>query len=161
MQSTDPWPDSNASKSPFSKDCPQRPYECLISTLRKFPWYMTEQVTVGHRQAIYKATCELLFLLQRAILKGDDPINLNKILYRRVLIAAMECSGFTVYMKNNIAKNVDEGGVMNMSELSWQSFGQPRFAASWLHQYALVPKPGVPLDVVEVSHLSVLVSRPC
>ncbi|KPM35669.1 hypothetical protein AK830_g10901 [Neonectria ditissima] len=130
-------------RSPFSRECPQRPYECLISTLRKFPWYMTECITITQRQAIFNATCELLRLLARAIEKNDDILNLNTQLYKRVIASAMTCKGFTTRMKDDIAWIVD------MAEATMIGFGQPRFASSWVHQYAIVPKPGIQLDVVE------------
>ncbi|KAF7563884.1 hypothetical protein G7046_g266 [Stylonectria norvegica] len=130
-------------RSPFSKECPQRPYECLISTLRKFPWHMTSYVTIGQRQAIFKATCELIRLLARAVVKEDDHINLNHQLYRRVITSAMGCAGFTPLMKDDIAWTT------NMEEMELRAFGQPRFANCWRHQFALAPKPGMPLDVIE------------
>ncbi|KAK7398620.1 hypothetical protein QQX98_012005 [Neonectria punicea] len=130
-------------RSPFSKECPQRPYECLISTLRKFPWYMTECITITQRQSIFTATCELIRLLRRAIEKNDDILNLNTQLYKRVISAAMMCKGFTTRMKDDIAWSVD------MTDIAMRAWGQPRFAYSWLHQYAIVPKPGIQPDVLE------------
>ncbi|KAM3447120.1 hypothetical protein MY3296_009020 [Beauveria thailandica] len=130
-------------RSPFSKECPQRPYECLISTLRKFPWYMTDCITVSQRSAVFQATCDLLRLLLKSLDKGDDPVTLNKQLLRRVVKASMECPGFTVLMKDDVA------WIVGMSDDEQRSYGQPRFANSWRHQYALAPKPGMPLDVVE------------
>lgn len=134
----------NDSQSPFSKECPQRPYECLISTLRKFPWYMTECITVGQRYAIFQATRDLLRLLLKSLDKGDDPVTLNKQLLRRIVKAAMECPGFTILMKDDVAC------IVGMTDDEQRSYGQPRLASSWRHQYALVPKPGMPLAVVEV-----------
>ncbi|KAJ4147370.1 hypothetical protein LMH87_001894 [Akanthomyces muscarius] len=130
-------------RSPFSKECPQRPYECLISTLRKFPWYMTECITVGQRNAMFQTTRDLLRLLLKSLDKGDDTVTLNKQLLRRVAKAAMECPGFTTLMKDDIA------WIVGMDDGEQRSYGQPRFASSWRHQYALVPKPSMPLDVVE------------
>ncbi|OAA60104.1 RNA recognition, RNP-1 [Cordyceps fumosorosea ARSEF 2679] len=130
-------------RSPFSKECPQRPYECLISTLRKFPWYMTACITVAQRGAMFQATCDLLRLLLKSLDKGDDPVNLSNQLLRRVAKAAMECPGFTALMKDDIV------WIVGMSEDEQRAYGQPRFASSWRHQYALVPKLGMPLDVVE------------
>lgn len=131
-------------QSPFSKECPQRPYECLISTLKKFPWYMTDCITFKQRNAVFKASCDLLRLLMKSLDKGDDPVNLNKQLLRRVAKAAMECPGFTPLMKDDVA------WLIGMSDGEQMSHGQPRFANTWRHQYSLAPKPGMPLDVVEV-----------
>ncbi|KHO00373.1 RNA recognition motif domain protein [Metarhizium album ARSEF 1941] len=130
-------------RSPFSKDCPQRPYECLISTLKKFPWYATDRITISQRQSIFKATCELARLLSRSIQRQDDQVNLTDQLYRRLITAAMKCPGFTALMKDDIAY------LANLSEMEERQYNQPRFANCWRHQYSLVPKPGMPLDVIE------------
>ncbi|QUC21834.1 uncharacterized protein UV8b_06075 [Ustilaginoidea virens] len=130
-------------RSPFSRDCPQRPYECLISTLKKFPWYATDRITISQRRAIFRATCELARLLTRSIQKQDDPINLTVQLRRRLLNTAMKCPGFTPLMKDDLAYMAD------LSEMEERQFNQPRFASCWRHQYGIAPKPGMPLDVVE------------
>lgn len=143
---------ANILQSPFSKECPQRPYECLISTLRKFPWYMTDHITIYQRTAIFDATCELVRLLHRAVEKEDDIVNLSSQLFKRVIAAAMSCKGFTVVMKDDIAWM---GG---LKDAHTRFYGQPRLADSWTHQYALVPKAGIPLDVIEASTPNVLFS---
>ncbi|CAG9947035.1 unnamed protein product [Clonostachys rosea f. rosea IK726] len=131
-------------RSPFSKDCPQRPYECLISTLKKFPWSYTDHITISQRRAVFKATCELLRLLARSIYKTDNHLHLNRQLYRRVASAAMGCHGFTPLMKDDIA------WFAQMSDEEQQlGYGQPPYAFGWRHQYAMCLKPGMPPDVVE------------
>lgn len=135
-------------QSPFSKECPQRPYECLISTIKKFPWYKSEHVTISQRRALFSATCHLLRLLSQAIQNNKDPVNLNAQLYRRLTSAAMKCPGFTVCMKDDITV------VTNMTIQEKCAHEQPVFAENWLHQYALAPKPGVQPDVLDVSWLS-------
>ncbi|KAG6002397.1 hypothetical protein E4U21_003128 [Claviceps maximensis] len=130
-------------RSPFSRDCPQRPYECLISTLKKFPWYATDRITISQRHAAFSATCELMRLLGRSIQKQDDPVNLNNQLLGRLIAAAMKCPGFTPLMKDDIAF------IAGISETEQRAFHQPRFASSWRHQYSISPKPGIPYDVLE------------
>ncbi|KAG5940257.1 hypothetical protein E4U53_007623 [Claviceps sorghi] len=130
-------------RSPFSRDCPQRPYECLISTLKKFPWYATDRITISQRRAAFAATCELMRLLARSIQKKDDLINLNNQLLYRLISAAMKCPGFTPLMKDDIAL------IAGLSETEQREFNQPRFASSWRHQYSISPKPGIPYDVLE------------
>ncbi|TDZ15410.1 hypothetical protein Cob_v011556 [Colletotrichum orbiculare MAFF 240422] len=130
-------------RSPFSKECPQRPYECLISTLTKFPWHMKAQITVKQRYGIHKATCELIRLLVASLREGRDEVNITARLLKRVTTAAMRCEGFSVTQKDDIAY------LVNMSELDERAYGQPRFAESWCHLYSLTPKTGVPLDVIE------------
>ncbi|KAK2612642.1 hypothetical protein QQS21_001414 [Conoideocrella luteorostrata] len=130
-------------RSPFSKDCPQRPYECLISTLKKFPWYATDRITISQRRAAFKATCELARLLSRSINKEDDPVNLNMQLHRRLINAAMKCPGFTPMMKDDVAC------IAALSDMEMREYNQPRFAHCWRHQYTIASKPDIPLDVLE------------
>ncbi|KAI8273379.1 hypothetical protein K4K56_002080 [Colletotrichum sp. SAR 10_98] len=130
-------------RSPFSKECPQRPFECLISTLTKFPWHMKTHITVQQRHAMHKATCDLLRILVSSIRDHRDEVNLTQRLLKRVVAAAMRCEGFSATQKDDVAYLVD------MEEMEQRSFGQPRFAESWRHLYVLVPKNGVPLDVIE------------
>ncbi|KAF4987588.1 hypothetical protein FDECE_15378 [Fusarium decemcellulare] len=130
-------------RSPFSKECPQRPYECLISTLRKFPWFATYYITITQRGAMFKATVKLLHLLAKSIAQGDDPVNLNTGLFKRVVKSAMDCKGFTIMMKDNIAFMID------MSEMEQRIHGQPLNASSWVHQYTIATKRDAPRDVVD------------
>jgi hypothetical protein len=116
----------------------------LISTLKKFPWYATDRINISQRQAIFKATCELARLLYRSIQKQDDPVNLTHQLYRRLITTAMKCPGFTPLMKDDIAC------LGNLSDMEERRHNQPRFASCWRHQYSIAPKPGMPLDVLEV-----------
>lgn len=94
---------------------------------------------------MFNATCELLRLLDRAMKRGIDPVNLNVQLQRRLVNVAMNCPGFTVAMKDDIAFLMD----MSDHRKSW--YHLPREAHTWRHQYAIAPKANVPLDVVEVS----------
>ncbi|KAF6844285.1 hypothetical protein CMUS01_01254 [Colletotrichum musicola] len=130
-------------RSPFSKECPQRPFECLISTLTKFPWHMKTHITIQQRHAMHKATCDLLRILVGSIRDHRDEVNLTQRLLKRVVAAAMRCEGFSAVQKDDVAYIVD------MGEMEQRAFGQPRFADCWRHLYVLVPKTGVPLDVIE------------
>ncbi|KAJ4018010.1 hypothetical protein NW752_001920 [Fusarium irregulare] len=131
-------------RSPFSKECPQRPYECLISTLRKFPWYSSDHVTIAQRGAMYKATTKLIRLLSRSVSQQDDPVNLNTQLFQRVVRTAMDCKGFTILQKDDIAFMVQ----LDPTEQQ-RRHGQPANANSWVHQYAIASKPDAPLDLVD------------
>ncbi|KAM6524105.1 hypothetical protein FSOLCH5_004709 [Fusarium solani] len=130
-------------RSPFSKECPQRPYECLISTLGKFPWFATDFITVAQRGAMYKASFKLIRLLSGAVSRNDDPVNLNHQLFRRVVASAMKCKGFTTLQKDNIAF------LVQMGQAEMRMYHQPENASSWVHQYSVTAKPGVPQDVLD------------
>ncbi|UNI22415.1 hypothetical protein JDV02_008306 [Purpureocillium takamizusanense] len=130
-------------RSPYSKDCPQRPYECLISTLKKFPWFVTDRITLSQRHAMYMATERLLQVLADKVSRNYDPINLTQQLQTRLTNAALSCPGLTPLMKDNLS------WMLNVSEDEQRYFGQPERAYSWRHQYALAPRPGAPLDVID------------
>ncbi|KAJ4417183.1 hypothetical protein N0V82_006305 [Gnomoniopsis sp. IMI 355080] len=123
--------------------CPQRPYECMISTLRKMPWYMTDHITVHERYSMFDATVRLITSLQKHIKFSNNVYLLNKQLLDRLTISAMMCHGFTVTQKDDIAYLVE------MSEERMRDFNMPSFASKWNHTFSLVPKPGTPLDVLE------------
>ncbi|CAG8955948.1 hypothetical protein HYFRA_00008802 [Hymenoscyphus fraxineus] len=89
-------------RSPFSRDCPQRPFECLISTLSKYPWHMTQYITLADRKRLFDATVKLVKFLLYRIRNEDDPVHLNKPLLRRVVKACLACDGFTPVMKDDI-----------------------------------------------------------
>ena len=142
-------------RSPFSRDCPQRPYECMISTLKKLPWHMSGYITVQQRHAVYDACMKLIKLLSATVARqarggggsgggsGEGAGTLTAQLLKRLVTAAMLCPGFSVVQKDNVA--VEAG----MREEQTREFNQPRFADYWTHQLALCPRPGVPVDVLE------------
>ncbi|GAB1312289.1 hypothetical protein MFIFM68171_02499 [Madurella fahalii] len=132
-------------RSPYAKECPQRPYECMISTIKKLPWYMSKHITVRQRHAVYYATERLVTLLIQALQRDNrqHETTINEQLLKRLVTAAMLCPGFSVVQKDNIAV------IAHMDEERTRMFNQPRFADMWTHLYALCPKPGIPLDVLE------------
>ena len=129
----------------YLKHCPQRPYECMISTIRKLPWQKSDRVTVYQRWAVYNATIRLIELLRNTIERNDrdSHIALDQRLLKRLVNAAMLCPGFSVLQKDNIAFTA------GMDEMKQREFNQPRFPDLWTHQLSVCPKPGVPLDVLE------------
>ncbi|KAL9945219.1 hypothetical protein ACHAQF_000620 [Verticillium nonalfalfae] len=130
-------------RSPFAKECPQRAFECLISTLKKLPWDCHDFITVRQRAAIHRATVELVRILFFKVRNHVDEVNLTSQLLKRLVLSAMTCAGFTPLQKDDIAY------IVEMDSMQSRSHGQPRFADSWCHLYALSPKPDVPLDVLE------------
>lgn len=136
--------DSVLPQSPFSRDCPQRPFECMISTLRKLPWYKTDCITIKQRYSVYSACIQLIRLLQHAIKEKKNEDHLTAQLLKRLWTSAMLCHGFTVTMRDNIAYQAE------IPEDRLREFNMPRFANMWVHAYTLCPKPGTPLDVLEV-----------
>ncbi|KAK4248716.1 hypothetical protein C7999DRAFT_13368 [Corynascus novoguineensis] len=132
-------------RSPYSKECPQRPYECMISTIKKLPWYMADRITLRQRYAIYEATFKLIELLKQALQRDrrNHETVINSQLLKRLVTAAMLCPGFSVVQKDNIAALAD----MDLERT--RMFNQPRFAEHWVHLHGICPRPGTPLDVLE------------
>ncbi|KAH6607231.1 hypothetical protein Trco_003544, partial [Trichoderma cornu-damae] len=130
-------------RSPFSRDSPQRPYECFISIVKKFPWFATEHVTIKDREIVFRTTITLIRQLTRSILFRQFSTHLTPLLLRRLVQVAMLCPAFTPCMKDSIA------WMTNMQALDQEYYQLPRYSYRWRHQYAIGPKPGFPLDIVE------------
>ncbi|KAK3905536.1 hypothetical protein C8A05DRAFT_12655 [Staphylotrichum tortipilum] len=132
-------------RSPYSKECPQRPYECMISTIKKLPWYMADHITLRQRYAVYDTTINLVRLLKQTLQRDNrfHETTLNPQLLKRLVTAAMLCPGFTVLQKDNIAV------VSEMDQEQARMFNQPRFPEEWVHLHGICPKPGMPIDVLE------------
>ncbi|KAK4188964.1 hypothetical protein QBC35DRAFT_494808 [Podospora australis] len=143
------------SRSPYAKDCPQRPYECMISTIRKYPWYMSEHITIKQRQMVFNTTLRLTEILRRVIdrgvTRGDErgrvnragEVVLNEQLFKRLVYTALACTGFSAYQKNEIAR---VAGWSN--EKVVHGFNQPPNAGAWVHLHTSAPRPGMPLDLL-------------
>ncbi|KAI1417185.1 hypothetical protein F5Y13DRAFT_185255 [Hypoxylon sp. FL1857] len=129
--------------SPFALNCPERVFECLISTLKKMPWYVSDRVTIKERGYIYAATEKMIGILMSRIQKGDKSNRLTPQLLDRLSNAAMSCAGFSVMQKDNIA------WLIKLPAYKLRDFQMPPHAHSWTHLHALSIKPGVPHDVVE------------
>lgn len=117
----------------------------MISTIKKFPWFRPNLIKIKERDAIYRTTVSLFRQLSRSILSEEDPIHLTPALLRRLVEVAMHCPAFTTMMKDSIA------WLTSMQSLDHVFYQMPRFPHSWRHQYAIGPKPGFPIDLVEVS----------
>lgn len=137
---------------PFSQSanlmyCPQRPYECMMSILLKMPWYATDLITVIQRHAMYTAVMRMIKALQKKIYEKaySCPVQLNRPLLDRLVRAAINCHGFSVIQKDSIAYH----GNVPADRMS--DFNMPRFSKLWIHTRSMVPKPGVPTDLLEVS----------
>ncbi|KAK5073669.1 Actin-related protein 2/3 complex subunit 4 [Lithohypha guttulata] len=54
-------------RSPFVLKCHQRVYECMISTLYKFPWASTQHYTIGARNVLFEAVYKQLSILAKKV----------------------------------------------------------------------------------------------
>ncbi|KKZ65254.1 hypothetical protein EMCG_08904 [[Emmonsia] crescens] len=94
-------------RSPFCTKCFQRPYENMISTLYKFPWYATLHYTVEDRNQLFSATLRLIHALVPQVERGKT-IGLDSRLVQELLEAGLSCPVFNDRQKfvlNIAAKN--------------------------------------------------------
>ncbi|RDW80216.1 hypothetical protein BP6252_04854 [Coleophoma cylindrospora] len=129
-------------RSPFSKDCPQRPYECMISTLLKFPWAMVDCYTIQDRIELHSCLKVLIQELGKNLERGVENVNINHMLMKRLVKAALVCPGFTPTQKDDVCLWV--GATPDVAK----QYGLPPYADLWAAIWTLAPKPGVPHDMV-------------
>lgn len=125
----------------------------MISTLRKLPWYKTDCITIKQRFSVYNACLQLIRLLQQSIKEGKNEEHLTPQLLKRLWTSALLCHGFTVTQRDDIAY------LVGLPENRLREFNMPRFSELWVHTYTLCPKPGTPLDMIEVCVLRFIPSQ--
>ncbi|KAI1392184.1 uncharacterized protein F4822DRAFT_441250 [Hypoxylon trugodes] len=59
--------------SPFVLHCPERPFESMISTLKKMPWHMADYITIRERHWIFNAAFKMIELLKETISMIEHP----------------------------------------------------------------------------------------
>ncbi|KFY23224.1 hypothetical protein V493_05986 [Pseudogymnoascus sp. VKM F-4281 (FW-2241)] len=90
-------------RSPFSSECPQRPFECLISSVIKYPWHKVHDITIGDRDALFQTATALCKNLVERIDTGGQDLALNDRLLKRVQHAVLNCCGFSESQKDDFA----------------------------------------------------------
>ncbi|KAI2639449.1 hypothetical protein GGS21DRAFT_538162 [Xylaria nigripes] len=138
----------NSQRSLYARICPERPYECMISTIRKIPWYKAEHITIKQRHALYDACAKMIETLSTKInrvgnVERAESQRLTPQLLNRLVISAMLCPGFSVVQKHNLAC------LAGVTQSKARDFNQPPHAESWRHLWTLIPKAGMPIDVLE------------
>ncbi|CAI4218316.1 unnamed protein product [Parascedosporium putredinis] len=98
----------NPHRCPFSRDCPERPFESIISMLQKFPWGQTHHIRNGERYKIFRTTFKLIELLQTKIQRRTHDARLTSRLLRRLVVTSMTCRGFTRQRAEDIGQQTDD-----------------------------------------------------
>lgn len=106
---------------------------------------MVDQITIEDRHLLHKATIELLRLLQERIDSETDPVNLNKMLYKRVWRAALKCPGFTPCQKDDVVF------ICNVDDRTALELGVAPYAVWWKPLFTIGHKPNIPADTLMVS----------
>ncbi|TQS39421.1 hypothetical protein Golomagni_00054 [Golovinomyces magnicellulatus] len=135
-------------RSPFIKDCPQHPFECIISTLLKYPWYMVDYISIKNRNNLHEVTIKLLKILKNYIETQPENAHITPMLYKRVWRAALNCQGFSPSQKDDIVLIVD------LPDEQAKEFGLPPFAASWKRLWTIGVRPGAPNALIMASSIT-------
>ncbi|KAG5520107.1 hypothetical protein PMAC_001183 [Pneumocystis sp. 'macacae'] len=90
-------------RSPYSRKCPQRPFEDFISILAKFPWHKGDFYTVGQRDLLHSSLITFIEILKGHLKKGRLP-ELNFRLLERLIHAGTINTCFTERQKFEIFK---------------------------------------------------------
>lgn len=158
-------------RSPFAKDCPQRPFECLIDTLIKvcvfcsptvcegkdftddiqYPWYMVDHITIEDRDLLFTAASRLIEMLFQRVANDAENTTIDIRLLNRVKRACFQCDGFTEAQKDDCAF---------ICGLTGGAAGLSPYADHWYIFRVIGPKAGVVPDVLEVSTQFPIVHHP-
>lgn len=129
----------------------------MISTLHKYPWLYTDNITLGERKALYNTTRTLIRTLMKNLLEGrnDTSGSLTPQLLQELTMAALSCAGFNEGQKFDIVATLHRGG---FGEFATTRGHAVRFGG--VHPYAsvwpftlLALKPGVSGELIEVCRI--------
>ncbi|KAL8971391.1 MAG: hypothetical protein Q9183_001079 [Haloplaca sp. 2 TL-2023] len=130
-------------RSNYTQKCLQRPYECMISTLAKFPWFAVDHYTLKTRDEIYRQSMKLIDMLAQSMKKEYSamPPHLTESLLAELLYAALNAPAFSEQQRWHLCQAAGQSGAgIRMSQL----------AQYWPFE-VLGRKPGMDEDLVRVS----------
>lgn len=105
-------------RSPFSAKCLQRTFECMISTLYKFPWFTPHLFTLEARNLLFSTYMAQLFVLVEKVTERET-VGLDHKLLMDFIFAGMNCPGFGERMKFQIVSTAGVWGTgINLSPLA-------------------------------------------
>ncbi|KAI1263381.1 hypothetical protein F5Y18DRAFT_127090 [Xylariaceae sp. FL1019] len=58
---------TNPTQSSFAKLCPERVYECMISTIRKLPWSQTDYINMAQRHLLFETAINMVKTLNKRL----------------------------------------------------------------------------------------------
>jgi len=97
-----------------------RIYECMISTLHKFPWHASHTITLGARMKLYETA---LVCIRSIAATLDDVLNqgrggpsgLTIDLFQELVVAVLGCPGFSEQQKASIVHVLDTLGYRRLT----------------------------------------------
>lgn len=114
---------------------------------------MVDCYTIQDRIDLHNCLKVLIQELAKHLERGIENININPMLMKRLVKAALICPGFTPTQKDDICSWV--GAAPDVAK----QYGLPPYADLWAAIWTLAPKPGVPHDMVMVCFTSPALQR--
>ncbi|KAL8839443.1 MAG: hypothetical protein Q9176_004439 [Flavoplaca citrina] len=108
-------------RSNYTQKCMQRPYECMISTLAKFPWFCVDRYTIKTRDELFKSTLSLINILMNELNKANEMYrpNISETLLIDLLYAALNVPAFSEQQRWRLRKAASTTGAkVRMSPLA-------------------------------------------
>ena len=138
------------SRAPHADKCPQRNFESMMATVRKFPW-ASHYYTVGERNRLFAAYLKMLRALvmkvydRRYINANGQTIGLGVPLARAFVTAGLRCPGFSERQKAAIGRIVNSA--------TEEQLGLSEFCAFWPFHCIGVPNEVSDEDLRDWMHL--------
>ncbi|KAL8723109.1 MAG: hypothetical protein Q9225_000512 [Loekoesia sp. 1 TL-2023] len=99
-------------RSNYTQKCLQRPYECMISTLAKFPWFAVDRYTIRTRDEMFRQTLNLTTVLSNQLRRGHEAWipHLSESLLTELLYAGLNAPAFSEYQRLQLCQAADAVG---------------------------------------------------
>ncbi|KAL8768979.1 MAG: hypothetical protein Q9209_004896 [Squamulea sp. 1 TL-2023] len=138
-------------RSNYTQKCLQRPYECMISTLAKFPWFCVDRYTIKTRDELFRSTLSLVNILMNQLNRANEAYlpHISETLLNDLLYAGLNVPAFSEQQRWHLRKAASAvGAKVRMSPM----------AEVWPFE-VLGRKVGVDEDVVQ-KYAQILQSHP-
>ncbi|KAL8790657.1 MAG: hypothetical protein Q9213_000505 [Squamulea squamosa] len=138
-------------RSNYTQKCLQRPYECMISTLAKFPWFSVDRYTIKTRDELFRSTLSLVNILMNQLNRANEAYlpHISETLLNDLLYAGLNVPAFSEQQRWHLRKAASTvGAKVRMSPM----------AEVWPFE-VLGRKVGVDEDVVQ-KYAQILQSHP-
>lgn len=146
------------SQSPFAQRCLIRTYECLITTIYKYPWFAIDHVLEAERLRLFHCTKMSIRALINLLSKTHgnhraEPHKPTVLTLKELAVAALICPGFTEKEKAQICADLRNSGYHQLTRPQGMNIrfgGNHAFAEEWPFKVA-AKLPGANDQLMEVS----------
>jgi hypothetical protein len=129
----------------------------MISTLHKFPWHMSQYITLDNRKRLYDTTVVCIrtliaFLYQKARFKILDQPQMTTELVAELVVVALGCPGFSEQQKASLVQVLNNMGRSDLTTGRVSGIfpgGSGSYSAKWPF-LALSPKAAVSDEFLKV-----------